>query len=229
MTSFAAVDRSFSRAIQDLHDYLWAGAKHDEADLLRRLTKGAVGLDRHLRAPGIVSKGVRPLAKSFDRHGVGADLFTYSYIVSGLAAAVERRKKQPREAAKRISEVVVSNSIHLASVADRFDLVETFQSGRTDFGKFQDRLAGVLEARGVLPAGELNRAANGVYDLHAIWDVGWPKDYQQVALVASIGATALHSAHFVEALRALGRYRNPPYGTLVPALRRILDRVGAHP
>jgi len=226
MAAFAPVDRALSKAVEDLHDYLWTGAKHDEAALLGRLEEAAGRLDRHVRAGGSIADSVRPLVKSFDRRAVGADLFTFLEIVSHLAGAVEVRTKDPKDATRRASETVVSNSIHLASAAGRFEIVEMFESGKSDFMTFQDRLADLLTRRGVVQARELQRAANAAYDSHAIWSAGWSKDVQQIVAVAAIGNAAHHASLLADALRSIGRYRDPPYGSLASAVRRILDRIG---
>ncbi|HKZ89317.1 MAG TPA: hypothetical protein VJ300_03565 [Thermoplasmata archaeon] len=228
MASFATIDRSLSDSVSDLHDFLWAGAKHDQATLLRRLSDGASRLDAQLKARGAIARAVRPLVRSFDPRATGSDLFSFLYIVSGVAGAKARERRDPKEATRRASEVVVSNSIHLASAAGRFEIVEAFESGKSDFLSFQESLADILEARGVLPAHDLQRAANLTYNLHATWDASRPKDAQVLAATGAIGNAVLHSSLFGEALRPLGRYRDPPYGSLAPSLRRILENVGAH-
>lgn len=228
MALFASLDRELTKATMDLHDYLWTGAKHDEKALLTRLEAGAGGLDRHLGTGGVLARAVRPLVRAFEPSGVGADLFTFLHVVGNLAGGVEVRPRKPKEAARRASEVVVSNSIHLAAAAGRFELVEAFESGKTDFLSFQENLADVLTDRGVLPAREMHRAANLAYDLHATWDAGRPKDAQLVAAAGGIVNAGLHALRMVDALRALGRYRDPPFAAFAPAIRRIVDRLGAH-
>ena len=228
MTAFATLDRDVTNATTDLHDYLWTGAKHDEKALLARLEAGAGGLDRHLGTDGVLARAVRPLVQAFEPRGVGADLFTFLHVVGNLAGAVECRAREPKEATRRASEVVVSNSIHLAAAAERFEIVEAFESGKTDFLSFQENLADILTDRGVLPARDLPRAANLAYDLHATWDAGRPKDAQLVAAAGGIMNAGLHALLMVDALRDLGRYRDPPFAALAPAIRRMFDGLGAH-
>lgn len=227
MASAAILDRRVVKPVHDLHDYLWTGAKHDEGKLLQRLGDAAKTLDRHLGAR-VVSKAVRPLIRGFDRRASGADLFTFLWSLGNLVVAAEVRGRDPKEAIRRANEVVLSNSIHLAAASGRFDLVETFEGGKSDFDAFQASLAQALEDRGVLQAEEMRRLATAVYDRNATWRSDRPRDFQALALSAAIGDAALHSALLADALRALGRYRDAPYDGLVPALRRLVDRLGAH-
>ncbi len=229
MARFAAVDRSLATSIQDLHDHLWHAPRKDEAALLRRIEAGASGLDQYLGARGSILRAVRPITRNFVKVPAGADLFTFLTVVANLAGAAETRRRKPKDAAKRCTETVVSLAIHLASVSDSFDLVEDFESGKTDFLDFTTGLADVLEERGVVRAGEFKRVANSVYDIHALWEDRASRDQDEVAVVAAIGSTSFAAVLFLEALRDLGRYRDLPYSRLVPAMRKILDRLGAHP
>ncbi|MGQ0798037.1 MAG: hypothetical protein ACT4OI_09300 [Methanobacteriota archaeon] len=228
MAAFATLDRDLTDATEDLHDYLWTGAKHDEKALLARLEAGAGGLDRYLGTDGLLADAVRPLAVAFEPRGIGPDLFTFLHVVGNLAGAVEGRAHDAKEAARRASEVVVSNSIHLAAAAGRFEIVEAFESGKTDFQSFQENLRDVLTDRGVLPARDLPRAANLAYDLHATWDDERPEDARLVAATGAIVNAGLHAHMMVDALRDLGRYRDPPFAALAPAIRKMFDRLGAH-
>jgi hypothetical protein len=228
MASYAVLDRTVTKAVHDLHDFLWVGAKMEEAALLDRLRAAAKVLDAHLGTRA-VSRGAAPLLGSFDRRAMGSDLFTFLWIVGHLAIAAERRRADPKEAVRRASEVVSSNAIHLASASGRFDLVEMFEAGKTDFDAFQAGLAEVLEDRGVLAAGAMRRLAVTVYDANATWRADVPKDAARIAATAAIGDAALHSTLLVEALRTLGRYRDAPYAQLAPALLRVLDAPKAHP
>jgi len=229
MTSFAAVDRKLTGAIDDLHNYLWAGKKLDERRLLEDLESGAAALDHHVRARGAIAGGIRPLVRAFRRTTTGADLFAFAEATADLAGAVELTNRKPQEAAKRASRLAASLCIHLASAADRFDLVETFESGRTDFAAFTSSLADVLEERGVLRAGEFRRAVNTAFDMNALWDADAAADRQRIAVLTSVTSAGFACCLLVEALKSLGRYREIPYGKLEPAARRILDRLGGHP
>lgn len=229
MATFSTIDRRLADAVQGLHDHLWHAPRKDETVLLRRIEQSAVALDRYVRGRGAISSGVRPLTRRFQKVPGGADLFEFLTVVSSLAGAIETHRRKPKEAAHRCSRAVVSLSIHLASAADRFDLVEAFEGGTSDFLGFTSALADVLEQKGVVRAGEFKRVANSVYDIHALWDDRGSKDGHQVAAVAAIGSMAYAATLFLAALRELGRYQEVPYGRLVPAMRRLLDRLGAHP
>jgi len=228
MASFAALDRSLSSAVSDLHDHLWHAPKKDERGLLRRLEAGAVALDRHLGTRGLVAGAVRPIVRDFRSYPGGKDLFEFLHTVSQLAAAVEFQPRKPKAAAKRASEVVSSLAIGLAAASDHFVFVEEFESGKASFLQFTTRLADALEQQGVVLAGEWKRTANEAWDLHAIWDERWTKDFQQVAARTAVASGGFVAALHVDALRALGHYHETPYGRLVPAVRRILTRSGAH-
>jgi hypothetical protein len=228
MASFSQIDRSLASAVSDLHDYLWAGKKLPEARLLERLERGAKDLDRFVGARGAIASGIRPLLQDFRKHPTGPDLFTFCEAVCDLSAAVEYGVRDPKAAVTRASNLAVSLAIGLASAADRFDLVEEFEGGTTDFSEFTSRLADVLEEKGVLRAGEFRRAVNGPFDINALWDAQATKDAQRIGAIASAASAGLACVLYVDALRALGRYREAPYAKLVPATRRILERLGGH-
>jgi len=124
---------------------------------------------------------------------------------------------------------VTSIAIGLASASDNFHLVEEFKGGVTDFPEFMTRLADVLEERGVIEAGELKRAANLAYNVHAMWDERRSAESAGISAFAAIGAAGFATALHVDALRALGRYQDVPHKKLPPAIHHILKRSGAHP
>ncbi len=227
MATFSTVDRKLTSAVSDLHDYLWVGKKIPQDRLLMRLEEAAADLDRHLGTRGLVSGGVRPLLRDFQRQPGGTSVFEFLHTVGNLAAAVQMQRRRPQESARRAAEVVTSCAIGLAAYADRFSLVEAFQGGKTDFAGFITDLADALEARGVVRAGEFKRAANMAYDIHATWDPDKTMDEQRVAAHAAVAAAAYAGVLHADALRDLGKYRDVPYGRMVPAIRRILE--GMHP
>ncbi len=229
MLSFAAIDRALSSGVSDLHDYLWAGKKFQEKALLARLGHAASDLDRYVRARGAITSAVRPLLRSFVKYPTGPDLFTFLDAVECVSAAVESCRTRPKHAAARAGSLAGSLSIGIASAADRFDLVEAFEGGKTDFGEFTSQLADVLEEKGVLRAGEFRRAVNQAFDVNALWDANASKDVQRIAAVAATGSVALACVLYVDAIRSLGKYRPVPFGKLAPAVQRILDRRGGHP
>ena len=228
MASFPSLDRRWSSAVNALHDHLWVTPSKDEAGLLRRLGACASELDRHLGTKGLIAGGVRPVLRDFKKYPGGKDVFEFLHSTTNLAAGVAYRTKRPREAAKRASEVVSSLAIGLSSASDSFHLVDAFQSGKSDFMDFTTRLADVLENRGFALAGEFKRGANATYNVHAIWDDSWSKDFQALAVLDGIGSAAHVCALHVEALRVLGGYHEAPYGRLAPAVRRIVERIGTH-
>lgn len=229
MVSFAVLDRTLSSAISDLHDYLWAGKRLEEKALLGRLERGAADLDLAVGARGAIASAVRPLVRDFRKYPTGPDLFTFLDAATNLSAAVEYFRRRPKLSAARASSLAVSLSIGLAAAADRFDLVETFEGGKTDFSEFTSRLADVLEEKGVLRAGEFRRAVNEPFDVNALWDPRASKDAQRIAALASTTSVAFACVLYVDALRALGRYRPVPFAKLTPAARRILDRLARQP
>ncbi len=226
MASYAASERAMRSALIDLHDILWAGARYDEGRLLRRLGIGARNLDEHLGTKGATARAVRPLLQDFQPVTTGPDLFTFLRVVTSLASAADRVERQPREAVRHASELAVSLTVHLASAADRRDLVEGFESGRSDFAEFSGVLTEALEQRGVLRAREFGRSANVAFDVNALWDKNATKDVQRISAAAAVSSSAFGCVLFVEALRSLGRYRDVPYGRLVPVVGRILHRLG---
>ncbi len=229
MTSYAASERRLAAAIRELHDYLWTGAKRDEADLLTRLLRGARDLDRHLGTRGGVERAVRPMTRRFRKGSEGVDLFTFLQAVAGLSYAADRVRRRPREAAKAASDLSGSLAIHLASAAGASDLVDRFESGRQDFGEFCGKLQDALEARGVLRAAEFCRAANLAFDIHAVWNPKSTPAAARTMATASVASAGFACVVFVDALRAVGRYREVPYARLVPVVSAALEGLGGQP
>lgn len=226
MTSYAASERALAAAIKNLHDYLWAGARIPESELLARLERGARDLDRHLGTRGRIERVVRSMTRKFRKVPDGADLFTYLQAVAGLSYAADRVRRHPKEAAKASSELAVSLTIHLAVAAGASALVESFESGREDFEEFSARVQGRLESRGVLRAAEFCRAADLAFDVHALWDAKASAGQKRIVVTASVTSAAFASVVLVDALQALGRYREVPYGRLVPVVATIVERLG---
>ena len=228
MASNRAAEERFLVALSDLHDYLWSGAHYDESELLARLRLGARDLDHRIGARGRVERAVRPMLRRFRKVSEGADLFTFLHAVGHLAFASDRVRRKPKEAAKAGSRTAVSLSIHLASAAGRRDLTEAFETGATDFATYTSKLADALEERGVLRAGEFRRATNQAFDLHALWDGRASPETKRIMAAAGVTSAGLACVLFVDALRALGRYREWPYAQLVPIVATVL-RWGGHP
>lgn len=229
VASYAVAERRLAVAIRDLHDYLWTGARANERELLARLLKGARALDRHLRTRGRVERAIRPLVHRFQKVTQGPDVFVFLQAIAGLSYAADRVRRNPREAAKASSELAVSLAIRLASAAGAHALVDAFEAGRHDFGEFGERLQDALEGRGVLRAAEFTRAANLAFDMNALWDSRASPATKRVTATAGVVAAGFSCIVFVDALRALGRYREIPYGRLVPLVAAILDRAGGQP
>ncbi len=216
-------------AVSQLDEYLWAGARVDERRLLTRLERGARDLDRHLRLRGRLARSVRSQIRRFRRGTQGADLYTFLQAVACLSFAADRVVRRPREAVKAASQTTVSLCIHLASASNRADLVRAFESGHADFAEFSGKLADALEERGVLRAGEFRRAANQAFDLGALWDGHASAETKRILATASVASAGFACVLFVDALRAIGRYREMPYARLVPTVATILRRLGGHP
>jgi tryptophan 2,3-dioxygenase len=229
MGSYADAEQRMRAAISELHDYLWGGARPDEAKLLAQLQGGARNLDRHLGAQGRVERAIRPITRRFRKVTQGADLYTFLHTIAHLSFAADRVRRSPKEAAKAASQVAISLCIHLASAAKRFDLVESFETGHTDFAEFTSKLADALEERGVLRAGEFRRATNQAFDVNALWDRRASTDAKRIMGAASVASAGFACVLFIDALRSLGRYRETPYARLIPVVGRILRAVGSHP
>ena len=229
MPAYAASERRLAAAIQELHDYLWSGARPEEKELLARLASGARDLDAHLGTRGRIERTVRAVTRAFRKSTQGPDLFAFLRAVAGLAYAADRVRRRPKEAAKAASELAVSLSIHLADASGAPDLVDRFELGRQDFGEFSARLQDHLEDRGVLRAVEFRGAANLAFDIHALWDRKAPAVERRVVAHAAVVAAGFACVVFVDALRALGRYRDLPYGRLVPVVAAVLGKLGGQP
>lgn len=229
MASYAASEQKLASALKDLHDYLWGGTKPREDELLRRLVRGAKDLDRHLGTHGRVERAVRPLTRKFRKAPQGADLFTFLQAVAGLSYAADRVRRNSKEAAKAASELGVSLTIHLASSSGGDSLIDAFESGRQDFDEFSAGLQDVLESRGVLRAAEFTRAANLAFDVHALWNRRASPATKRIMATAGVVSAGFACVVFVDALRALGRFRQTPYAKLVPLVAAILQDLGGQP
>ncbi len=229
MASYAAAEQALLEAVAQLDDYLWSGARVHEGRLLARLERGARALDGHLKLKGRLARTVRNQIGRFRKGSQGADLYTFLQAVARLSFAADRIRRRPRESAKAASALSVSLCIHLASASGQSDLVRAFEGGRTDFAQFSARLADALEQRGVLRAGEFRRAANQAFDVGALWDGHASAESKRVWATASVASAGFACVLFVDALRAIGRYRETPYGRLGPAVATILGRLGGHP
>ncbi len=222
MASYAASERALVAAVKDLHDLLRAGTRTNETRLLRRLDTGTRALDRHVGTRGEIPRAVRPLLRHFEPVTTGADLFTFLRAVTELSAAVDRVGRSPKEAARHASDLAVSLTIRLASAADRRLLADEFESGRTDFAEFSATLTDAMEGRGVLRAREFGRAVNMAFDVNALWATASGRDAQRISATTAVSCVAFACVLFVEALRALGRYREAPFGPLTHIVGRIL-------
>ncbi len=229
MASYRAAEERLLGDVMELHDFLWGGARQNEARLLKRLRRDARDMDRHLGTRGRVERAVRPLLRRFQKVTDGPELFLFLHAVANLSAAADRVRRKPQEAAKAASEAAVSLCIHLASAAGRRSLTEAFETGQTDFAAYSSKLADALEERGVLRAGEFRRAANQAFDLHALWDRRASPEAKRIMAEASVASAALACVLFVDAMRALGRYRDAPHAQLVPVAAQVLRRSGGHP
>ena len=229
MAGYRSAEKEFLAAVSTLHDYLWGGARPRESDLLHALERGARALDRHAGTRGRVARAVRPMTRDFRKGAQGADLFAFLQAVALLSFAADRVRHRPQDAAKAASELGVSLCIHLASAAGRFDLVEAFEAGGSSFAEFTSHLADALEERGALRAGELRRAANQSFDVWALWDGRSSPDTKRIMATASVASAGFACILCVDALRALGRYRETPFGQLVPVVATLLRGLGSHP
>ncbi|HYM38872.1 MAG TPA: hypothetical protein VEY12_01835 [Thermoplasmata archaeon] len=229
MASGSVPERDLRSTILELHDYLWAGARPDEAKLLARLERGARNLDRHLGTKGRVERAIRPMTRHFRKVTHGADLFTFLQAVAQLSFAADRVRRAPQDSVKASSQLAYSLCVHLASVMDRHDLTQSFESGRTDFASYSSKLADALEERGVLRAGEFRRAANQAFDLHALWDRRASVETQRIVALTAVASGGFACVLFVDALKALSRHRETPYGHLVPVVAAIFRRLGGQP
>ena len=229
MASFTVAEQRMLDALSDLHDYLWAGARFDEPKLLARLERVSRDLDRHAGLRGRLAGVVRRMSRRFRKVTHGADLYAFLHALAHLSMARDRVEGHPHDATRAASELVVSLCIHLASTSRHFNLVEAFEAGQVDFAEFTSKLADILEEHGVLRAGELRRAANMAFDLRALWDGHAPADAKRVMAAASVASAGLACVLFVDALRSIGRYRETPYGQLVPVASMILRPQRGHP
>jgi hypothetical protein len=186
-------------------------------------------LDHRLGTKGSIERAVGATTDGYRQIMRGPDLFTFLQAVQHLSLAVEHLRRNPELTTRDASELAVSLSIHLASSADRLDLVESFESGQTDFSDFTSMLAASLEQRGVVRAAEFCRAANQSFEAHALWQRTAARGEKRIVALSSAASAGLACVLFVEGLHALGRYRSAPYAKLVPVVARTLERLGGQP
>lgn len=153
---FDALDARLARDVKALHDCLWVPGWTGDADALRAdILRDARSLDRFLEAGGVLSRNVVTLSKRLAGTREGGLLFEFLSTISRLTAATERLRRGDihgaSEGAVRTAESV---SIGACSLIGRFDLVESWESGTTDFEGYTRNLADALEGRGFTGAGD---------------------------------------------------------------------------
>lgn len=186
--SFSTLDLRLSRDIRAIHDFLWdPGWKGNQEALRKNVLKEAKELDTFIRARGLLGRNVERLAKPWDREHQGSSLFELLHDTLGLTAATENvRKGKYRDAALRAQDVVDSTSIGICSAADRFEIVEEWESRKVDFETYTSKIADALQSRFVLQPGQFKRLLNTVHDFGADWDGSAPKTEQTLAARAAV-------------------------------------------
>lgn len=187
----ASLDVRLSRAVRELHDYLWNPEwKGDEASLRAGLLRGARSLDTALGAKGRLRECAAELATPWTREHQGSSLFELLDDTLGLAVATEHvQKAKFRDAAARAQAVLESTTIGVCSAASSFQLVGEWEAKKVDFQAYTAKLLDVLRAKFILDPGQFKRVADAVHEFAANWDGSASKHEQGFAARAAIEGT----------------------------------------
>jgi hypothetical protein len=217
--SFPTLDRRMTQDLQALHDFLWQGRGEDASSLGSRLVKDAQDADAFLRLGGRLRRNAKALAAGLKDAGNGESLFELLEHTWGLGAAtVLAGKKDYRGAAIRAKDVIASATIGVCANAGCFEFVEEWEGGKTDFEAFTQKLAGFLEPKGVLFAGQFKRVLDAVFDVGANWNAVATKAEQALAARASIDGCAwcLHTSISIrELLGAPPKFSTADFAAIV--------------
>jgi hypothetical protein len=225
--TLASLDAQLSRAIRELHDYLWKPEwKGDEAGLRKALLGGARNLDTALGAKGRLRRSAEALATPWSREKQGSSLFELLDDTLGLTVATEHvRKTRYREAAARAQAVLESTSIGVCSAARSFEIVEEWEARKVDFETYANRLADVLQTRFILEPGQFKRVLVAVHDIAANWDGSASKTEQGLAARAAIEGTAWSVSRSTGIRAMLGEPSKVPEKEFGALLHLIVNRL----
>ena len=223
----ASLDLRLSRALRELHDYLWNPEwKGDETSLRADLLRGARSLDTALGAKGRLRDSAAELAKPWSREHQGSSLFELLDDTLGLAVATEHvQKGKFREAAARSQAVLESTTIGVCSAARSFQLVEEWEAKKVDFQAYTAKLLDVLLARFILDPGQFKRVADAVHEFAANWDGSAPKDEQAFAARAAIEGTVWCVSRSIGIRAMLGDPTKVPENDFGAILKLIVRRL----
>lgn len=227
MTGFLALERRMGRDMEELHDYLWSPTwKGDPEALRRRLLRDARELDTFLRAGGRLRRNAEALATPWSKDRMDDSLFELLDHAFNLTAATQRVQSKDFDGAVRhATSVAQSASIGLCASAGRFEIVQEWQSGKTDFDTYTQRVADFLQEKGVPQAGQFRRLLNAVYAFAKAEEPGAWKPVRAQAARTAVEATAWCVLAEVSIRTALGVPPKFPADDFGDVVARIVARL----
>ncbi len=226
MPGFAALDKRLSRDSSALHDFLWQGKKGGETKLRANLHRDMGDLDALLGAGGRLKKPASRLGRAWGQPGAGESLFELVNHTYNLTAATDHliRRRDPKGAGEHVADAVESVSIGVCSNVGRFELVEEWEGGKTDFETYAGKLADHLQSKGLRRAGEFKRHLVAARNFGRGFDATTSKPEQVSGARAAI-ANGLHVTLASVSIRAaLGSAPHFSYDDFAAVLEKIAGR-----
>ncbi len=227
MRGFAALDKRLSRDGNALHDFLWQGKREGEAKLRADLQKDLRELDAFLGAGGKLRRAATALDRAWGNPGAGESLFELVNHTYNLTAATDHllRRRDPKGAGEHVADAVQSVSIGVCSNAGCFELVEEWESGKTDFETYAGKLADRLQAKGVPRAGEFKRHLVAARNFGKAFDAAAPTAEQTLGARAAISNGLWVTLASVSLRTALGSPPRFSYEDFASVLSKISGRL----
>jgi hypothetical protein len=225
--AFASLDKRLSRDSDALHDFLWQGKKAGEAKLRADLQKDLRDLDAFVGAGGKLRRPATALDRAWGNPGAGESLFELVNHTYNLTAATDHllRQRDPKGAGEHVADAVESVSIGVCSNLGRFELVEEWKSGKTDFETYAGKLADQLQAKGVSRAGEFKRHLVASRNFGKSFDSTAPTAEQTLGARAAIANGLWVTLASVSIRTALGSSPGFSYEDFASVLAKISDRL----
>lgn len=227
MRAFTSLDKRLSRDSDALHDFLWQGKKAGEVKLRANLQKDLRDLDAFVGAGGKLRRAATALDRAWGNPGAGESLFELVNHTYNLTAATEHllRRRDPKGAGEHVADAVESVSIGVCSNLGRFELVEEWESGKTDFETYAGKLADQLQAKGVSRAGEFKRHLVAARNFGKSFDSTAPTAEQTLGARAAIANGLWVTLASVSIRTALGSSPGFSYEDFASVLAKISDRL----
>ncbi len=227
---FHPLDARLDRDLGELHDCLWVPGWAGDRDALRAdILRDARSLDRFLEVGGSLHRNVVTLSRRIERAREGTLLFEFLSTLHRLTAATERLRKGDIDGASASAARTAEGlSIGACSLIGRFDLVEAWEAGKTDFEGYTRSVADALEAQGYGGAGEFKRMLNVAHSLAR--SKAGSREERAIAARAAVASALWCGMALGRLRRAVGTLPAVPFRDYPKIVARIAARswAGAH-